>query len=168
MSIKIEIAGPSDAAEVAALHYLSHTTAFAAFSSPEWVQSRSKDEYLRQWQEFFTNNAEEPRSRAWKARDADGTLAGMVKVAPMDEREAQLTSMHVHPDFHRRGIGRQLMDTAVEFMRDVAGFETAILGVIEANTAARALYERGGWSIDQRRERGNEGVPYFIYRIALK
>ena len=152
----VEQAGPADAAALAELHYLSHTTSFAAFASPDWVASRRLDDYRRQWRDFFARQA--PGSRAWAAR-IDGRLAGMVKVAPEPEPElAQLTSMHVHPDFQGRGIGRALLETAVEFMRE-SGYRSAILGVIQANGKARGLYESAGWQVLEWREKGIEGVP---------
>ncbi len=163
MTVSIEVAGSADAAEMAAVHYLSHTTSFAEFASPEWVKSRDPDEYLKQWQAFLTGN--DPRERAWKAVDS-GRVVGTVKISAMSDVEAQLASMHVHPEWHRRGIGTQLMDAAMEFMRET-GFTTAILGVIQANTAARALYERAGWQVDELRPDGIEGVPVAVYRYDL-
>lgn len=167
MSIEIDVAGTTDAPELAALHYLSHTTSFAQFASPAWVKSRRLDDYLRQWQEFLSGAVTGPGAQAWKATiDGDGVLAGMVRVSAVSERVAQLSSMHVHPDRHRRGIGALLMDAAVSFMRD-AGFETATLGVIQANTAARTLYERGGWQVSELRPTGVEGVPVAVYSLSL-
>ena len=152
----VEQVGAEDAPALAELHYLSHTTSFAAFASPEWVASRRLDDYRRQWSDFFARQA--PGSRAWAVR-IEGRLAGMVKVAPEPEPGlAQLTSMHVHPDFQGRGIGRALLETAVEFMKG-AGYQRAILGVIQANDKARGLYESGGWQVLERREKGIEGVP---------
>lgn len=164
--VDIDIAGLSDAPELARLHYLSHTTSFAEFASPEWVESRRLEDYLRQWQEFLSGATRDSRARAWKAVESQ-VVVGMVRVGAMSEREAQLSSMHVHPQWQRRGIGRLLMDTAVSFMRD-AGFETAILGVIQANTAARTLYEHGGWQVAELRPDGIEGVPVATYRLQVK
>lgn len=166
MNVKIDNAGASDAPELGALHYLSHTTSFAEFASPEWVASRRLENYVTQWADFLFGTGGDARARAWKAVDGE-TIVGMVRVSAMSATEAQLTSMHVHPDWHRRGIGGLLMNTAMSFMRDT-GFETAILGVIQANIAARTLYERGGWQVAELRSTGVEGVPAAIYRLSLK
>lgn len=166
MSVEVAIAGPVDAEALAELHFLSHTTSFAAFASAEWVQSRRLENYRKQWQEFLETAAlEDSRARAWKVVDG-GSVAGMVKVQPSTDTEAQLNSMHVHPGRHRQGIGTMLMDAAVAFMREM-GYRTATLGVIQANTAARAMYERSGWQVAELRPTGVEGVPVAVYRIRL-
>ncbi len=167
MSFTVDIAGQTDAAAMAELHFISHTVSFAEFASLEWVASRKRSDYLEQWQSFFAAAANDKRSRAWKVQVDDGSVVGIVKVGPMTDSEAQLSSMHVHPDYQRQGIGSALMSAASEFMADT-GFSTAILGVIQANAPARAIYERHGWTVRELRPDGIEGVPIAVYEINLK
>lgn len=172
MIINIEIAGPGDAPQLAALHFLSHKTAFAQFADPDWVANLKLADYERRWQDSFpvsTGDATPPRSRTWKATSPEtgDEVIGMVRVAEMSEHEAQLMSMHVHPDHHRRGIGSLLMDRAMSFIHE-AGFHKAQLGVIQANVAARALYEQRGWEVDELHDKGTEGVPIAVYRLSPK
>jgi ribosomal protein S18 acetylase RimI-like enzyme len=167
MTVKILVASQSDAHTLAELQYLSHTTAFAKFASPEWVSSRSLLAYEKQWDEFFSDTQSTDNvSRAWKAEDK-GAVVGMVKISPANAAEAHLASMHVHPEHHRRGIGSLLMDGAVKYMKE-AGFEIASLGVIQGNTAARSMYEQRGWTVHELQDTGIEGVPIAIYRLPLK
>jgi ribosomal protein S18 acetylase RimI-like enzyme len=167
MTVNILVGSRCDVDRLAKLQYLSHTTAFAVFASPEWVKSRSLEAYKKQWTEFF-DHALSPGdvSRAWKAEE-DGAIIGMVKISRASDVEAHLASMHVHPAHHRRGIGSRLMDEAVRYMRD-AGFEIASLGVIQDNLAARSMYELRGWSVHELHPTGIEGVPIAIYRLSLK
>lgn len=161
MSYTIEAATPADAADVAALHYLSHTRSFAPFASPEWVASRRLECYRAQWRDLLGKG--DPRGRTWVARPISGSVVGMVRVYPMQgEGLAQLASMHVHPDHQNRGLGRSLMKTAEEFIRE-AGHQRAVLGVIEANQRARSLYEKSGWTVIERHPTGVEGVPVLVY-----
>ena len=167
MAANILVASRSDVDGLANLQYLSHTTALAEFASPEWVKSRSLDAYKKQWTGFFdTTQLPGNISRAWKAEEDDAVI-GMVKISPASAVEAHLASMHVHPAHHRRGIGSRLMDEAVRYMKD-AGFEIASLGVIQANTAARSMYEQRGWIVHELHPNGIEGVPIAIYRMSLK
>lgn len=163
MSFKVEIAGLADAEVMAELHFVSHTVSFAPFASQEWLASRSRAEYLAQWREFLGSAESDARSQAWKVTDGE-VIVGMVKVGPMNRTEAQLSSMHAHPDFQRRGIGSLLMTAATNFLCE-AGFSTAILGVIQANTPARAIYERNGWTVRELHETGVEGVPIAVYEL---
>ena len=160
MSYTIESATLADAADVAALHYLSHTQSFAAFASPGWVANRRLDDYRAQRRDFLGGQV--PRSSAWVAR-VDGRTVGVVRVTPMEEEGvAQLSSMHVHPDMQGRGIGRALMKVAEDFIRET-GYRRSILGVIQANDRARRLYERSGWTVVEQHPSGVEGVPIAIY-----
>ncbi len=164
--VTIAIASAEDAVALAALHHLSHTTSFAPFASDEWLAGRDEAEYVAQWQSFFERATKDRRFRAWKATSGN-KLVGMVKVGPENETEAQLTSMHVRPTFRRQGIGSSLMADAVSFMRS-EGFRTAMLGVIQANAPARAIYEKHGWTVRELRPTGVEGVPVAIYELDLK
>lgn len=160
MPYTIHIATSVDAADVAALHHLSHTTSFAAFASPEWVASRKLENYRAQWAAHLGKR--DPRGRTWVAR-VEGRIVGMVRISPMPEEGlAQLTSMHVHPDYQGQGIGRSLMNIAEKFIEE-AGYQRAVLGVIVANHRARALYEKRGWTMIEQRPTGVEGVPSATY-----
>lgn len=166
MSLRPEIAQPHDAESMAELHFLSHTVSFANFASPEWVKSRERDDYLKQWNTFLQDAQSDDRSQAWKV-SANNAVVGMVKVSPVSDTEAHLSSMHVHPDFHRQGIGSLLMNAASSFIRET-GFSKATLGVIQANMAARAIYERNGWKVKELHETGTEGVPIAVYCLGVK
>lgn len=166
MTIKVEVAQPGDAHALADLHYLSHTVSFAPFVPDEWLQSRDVENYRQQWRDFLATVANHSRSRAWKVVDAGGKIVGTVRIQQKSDTEAQLNNMHVHPDHHRQGIGTLLMEAAVTFMQDV-GYESATLGVIQANAPARILYERHGWEVDELLPTGVEGVPIAIYKLRL-
>ena len=166
MNVEVELAGLSDAGGLADLHYLSHIVSFAQFASPEWLRNRDRSDYLRQWDESLKSVELDDRSRAWKVLSGR-LIVGMVKVGPMSESEAQLSSMHVHPNHHRKGIGSLLMTTAIDFMRE-SGYSSASLGVIQENTAARAIYERYGWTVRELSPTGVEGVPIAVYDLVLK
>jgi len=166
MSLVAEIAGPADADALAGLIYQSHTVSFAPFASPEWVASRDLETYRKQWHEFFERSQDDARSQAWKVV-ADDRVVGMVKISPLSNGEAQLASMHVHPDYHRRGIGTLLMNAAMAFVSE-AGYKTASLGVIQANAPARGIYERFGWTVRELRDNGIEGVPIALYEIEVR
>lgn len=163
---QLEIADQSDAEAMADLHLLSHTVSFASFASGEWLKSRDISQYREQWHEFFDDTQSDCRSRAWKVTVGE-SVVGMVKVSPTSDTEIQLSSMHVHPDYQRRGIGSLLMNAAVEFIRDT-GFSCATLGVIQANAPARAIYERHGWTARAFSPTGVEGVPVAVYELKIK
>jgi len=69
-----------------------------------------------------------------------------------------LEELYVVPDLRGNGLGRALMETAIETARS-EGADFMELGTSEDDTAARALYESVGFI---NRERGGEG-PVMLY-----
>lgn len=59
----------------------------------------------------------------------------------------EIWAIDVDPAAQGRGVGRALMEAAVRGLA-VRGFGEAVLWVFEANVAARAFYERLGWTPD--------------------
>ncbi|MDO5605718.1 MAG: GNAT family N-acetyltransferase [Paracoccus sp. (in: a-proteobacteria)] len=80
--------------------------------------------------------------------------------------EAELLTLAVAPAARRRGIGADLLAR----FRTIAagrGAGTAFLEVASDNTAARALYQRGGW-VQAGRRAGyyGPGIDALILRLA--
>ncbi len=163
--LKVEIAGPGDAEALGHLHYISHIVSFAPFTPTEWINTRQESDYVKRWKDALSAAESDPRSCAWKVVDSC-TPVGTVRIHRETDTHAQLNSMHVHPDHHRRGIGNLLMEAATEFMKK-AGYLSATLGVIQANTGARAFYEHHNWAVDELFPTGVEGVPIAVYRLRL-
>lgn len=74
------------------------------------------------------------------------------------ELDAYLEELYVVPDLRGRGIGRTLLESAMETAR-AAGATRMDLNTGETDTAARALYESAGFT---NRE-GSEDGPSMLY-----
>jgi ribosomal-protein-alanine N-acetyltransferase len=98
----------------------------------------------------------------WRRKMFEAELTGnpfaslAVAVGPADEvlgyvciwvvfDELHLMTLSVHPDWRRRGIGEDLVRWALEFARR-RQVRLATLEVRAGNAAARALYEKFGFS----------------------
>ncbi|MFA6317095.1 MAG: ribosomal protein S18-alanine N-acetyltransferase [Elusimicrobiota bacterium] len=75
--------------------------------------------------------------------EADGRVAGFA-VLLMVPPDAELTSIAVRPEVQGRGLGRSLLDAAVEEARS-AGCSKLSLEVSAANLRALAVYEAAGF-----------------------
>ncbi|WP_256391423.1 GNAT family N-acetyltransferase [Natronoarchaeum rubrum] len=81
---------------------------------------------------------------------------------------AELKRFYVHPEYHRRGIGRALYDELERHARD-RGREVLVLETTARQTPARRFYESRGFE-ERRRESGEaEGERYEVltYRKVL-
>jgi ribosomal protein S18 acetylase RimI-like enzyme len=99
----------------------------------------------------------------WQARLSEGPLAKQVVLgAFMDgvlvgvagltfdpgekvRHKATLFGMYVHPNQRRRGLGRRLVQAAIEYARGRPGVKVIQLTVTEGNASAAALYESCGF-----------------------
>jgi ribosomal protein S18 acetylase RimI-like enzyme len=78
----------------------------------------------------------------------DGRLVGNVNVtrADMGWRHWQISNVAVHPAYRRRGIARELVEAAIELVRQQGG-EVVTLQVRRANRAAQTLYRSLGFDL---------------------
>lgn len=78
-----------------------------------------------------------------------------------DALECYLAELYVVPDHRGRGLGRTIMEAAMDLARR-RGADRMDLGTGEQDVAARALYERLGFS--NREGRSDGPVNYFYER----
>ena len=82
---------------------------------------------------------------------------------------AEIAALYVLPEYWSMGLGRALLDTAVDALPR-RGFETATLWVLRDNGRARRFYERAGWRVDGNvasLEIGGQAVPKVRYQLDL-
>jgi len=91
--------------------------------------------------------------RLWLALDARGNIVGHVDLRARPEagaRHRALLGMGVHRAWRRRGLGRQLVDTALAWATDETGLGWIDLEVLADNAPACALYTRCGFTMVAR------------------
>jgi L-amino acid N-acyltransferase YncA/2-polyprenyl-3-methyl-5-hydroxy-6-metoxy-1,4-benzoquinol methylase len=90
------------------------------------------------------------------AIDPTGRVLGWTAAIPVSSRCVYAGvvehSVYVHPDHHRRGIGRGLL-TALVDSTEQAGIWTIQSGIFPENAASRALHQRAGFREVGLRER---------------
>lgn len=141
---------PADADDAEELGQVRHAAWLWAYRGQVPAQHLAELSPLRErldWLEWFS--ATRPPSitkEAWVAVHA-GRIAGftthMVLRDPIVLGE--LTEIYVRPDVVRAGVGRALMNNAVDRMAQ-AGATDLVVRVLEDNVRAHRFYEALGWS----------------------
>lgn len=101
-----------------------------------------------------TANLEVRARRGWMAFVADSAPAGFIVVTalcvPGSPAECEIEFVMTAPSFRREGIARALVNTVLEWARELAAAEVR-LEVRASNEAAQRLYEQCGFVITGRR-----------------
>lgn len=64
-----------------------------------------------------------------------------------DVQSGEVEFLGVHEDARRRGIGRQLLLSALQWLFEVKGVSPVVLTVYDENNSARSLYEGAGFDL---------------------
>ncbi|ALK95014.1 GCN5 family acetyltransferase [Massilia sp. WF1] len=93
--------------------------------------------------------------RLWLALDERGAIAGHIDLRARPEplaRHRTMLGMGVHRAWRRRGLGAQLLDTAIAWARSQDRLKWIDLEVLSENHPAVSLYLRAGFTMTARIE----------------
>ena len=83
------------------------------------------------------------RERIWIV-EKEGRFIGSAAIVKFSEKEAQLRWLLLHPEIRGRGLGRQLVEDALDFCRDV-GYSSVFLWTVNTLLIAAQLYQSVGF-----------------------
>ena len=78
--------------------------------------------------------------------ELDGKIVGSIVINGLSDESAQVRWFLVHPDARGRGLGHQLIDSAIAFCRE-RGFKEIGLWTISELKAAAHLYRQAGFVV---------------------
>ena len=130
---------PGDLGRVAELHGVLYGAEYGFDVSFEGYVAESLGE--------FGKAIRPARDRLWLA-EIDGRLVGSIGIVGRDDGAAQLRWVMVHPDARGRGLGRRLLNLALDFCR-AAGYRSVYLWTVSPLTAAAGLYVSAGFRLTE-------------------
>jgi GNAT superfamily N-acetyltransferase len=147
MRFVIARGGAADTEGVGSLHALSR------FKTYKFLSGYEAEVYADHWRARFEAEHESHRLHVARAETDSRELVGFAYVG-----NGWLYAIHVHPEWHGRGVGSALMAVARASLREL-GFVRASLWVLDDNERACRFYERDGWVVSgQTRLSEIEGV----------
>ena len=87
------------------------------------------------------------REQIWIVEKEERVL-GSVAIVRFSEHQAQLRWLILHPDLRGLGIGRQLVEEAVEFCRN-SGYSSVFLWTVDFLGAALKIYTAAGFTLTE-------------------
>lgn len=166
-NVVIRVARVADAAQIAVVHVRSWQGAYRGLLPQAYLDGLDPAQRVDRWERSL---AEPDTSRAGVlVADADGSLLGFADYSPSRDADAdaavvgQVNAIYLLPDAWGQGVGRQLMDAAVDRLIG-ATFSQATLWVLDSNVRARRFYESGGWSADGS-ERQDDSRGFLITQV---
>jgi ribosomal protein S18 acetylase RimI-like enzyme len=134
-----------DADAVAALHAASWRSAYRGVFTDTYLDHEADTERRQAWRDRLQSS---PTSTDWGlvAQGEAGQLLGFAYVMPAHDPVwgDYVDNLHVAPDSKGGGIGRRLMQGVAQRLQREGSARPLYLWVLDANTAARAFYERLG------------------------
>jgi L-amino acid N-acyltransferase YncA len=170
IAARVREATRADAANIASVHVWSWRRAYRHVFPTSELDAISIDDRARRWDEWLARAEER---RATYVVEEDGRIVGFANIGPCRDEDArglgEVHAIYVLAERWGVGLGRALMAAAVDGLV-AAGFDSAVLWVLEDNVRARGFYEAAGWQPDGGVRRGRHlGVETaeLRYRIAL-
>lgn len=140
--LSVRVAQPSEAAGAALVHLASAVRAYRDIF-PADAPPPTHESLIPAWAAAI-----EADEHTVLVAERAGSLVGTVIVGPDPAAPGVglLSRLYVHPACWSQDVGRTLYDAALASLAEI-GYARVGLWVLEANTRARAMYERRGWRL---------------------
>jgi GNAT superfamily N-acetyltransferase len=137
--VSIRTFQPGDAGFVAHLHgtLYSHTYQFGSMF--EYYVMKSLTEFI----------IDRDGGELWIA-EVDGKMVGSIAITKSSDHMAQLRWFILDENYHGRGIGKKLMETAIQFC-DAQGYIHVFLWTVSILERARSLYQKYGFRVTEEK-----------------
>jgi GNAT superfamily N-acetyltransferase len=106
------------------------------------------------------------RDRIWIV-EKEGTVAGSIGIVEAAPERAQLRWFLLHPDLRGHGLGRKLIEQAIQFCRDCQ-YSLVYLWTTSELRAAASLYRSGGFHLMEEKTHKILGAMVTEQRYELR
>jgi GNAT superfamily N-acetyltransferase len=135
-----------DVPAIAQIHNESWWAAYRDIFPPEVIRGFSLERRIEQWSGILAGGSSAVHI-ALMGGEVVGFASARMAAGRDDHPAGEISALYVAPDHWRRGVGRRLLEAAVDSL-SAAGFSEATLWVLRDNAPARAFYVHEGWVPD--------------------
>lgn len=170
----IREAKPQDARAIAEVHVRGWRWGYRELLPGAVLAALSVDDRERQW---VATLAKPKEDSAVFVAEPGGRVAGFAHIGPSGNQDvppgtAELHGLDVDEEVAGTGIGRSLLDAAVEHAR-ARGFELLTAWTLEGNRRARRFYEAAGFRLDGAKQADLHPLVLVVmhevrYRLGLR
>jgi len=168
--VALREAEPDDARAMAELNVAAWRAFFVGLVPQAVLEGQQVEPRARYWQEHLPSA---PPVRTWVAERA-GEVVGFAHLGPSRDPDApdaaELYGIYVVPDAVGTGVGRALMEAALEWLR-AGPWEEAILWTLPGEHRAARFYRSWGWQSEGVARTGHSPLGNFEsvrYRLRLR
>jgi ribosomal protein S18 acetylase RimI-like enzyme len=137
----------ADAAEIARIHVEAWRSAYRDIIPKRYLADLSVENREKRW----ANALAESTAGTRVAVDENGVVVGWTDFGPSRDADGEglgeLYAIYLDPSHWGLGIGRGLLNDAVEKLRD-RDYPAITLWVLEDNARTRRFYEKSGFNLD--------------------
>lgn len=148
MEIHIRKAAPADAPLISQIMCASWKQAYKGMIAQSYLDNLPEDHWVEPMGNWLREGSHEIA-----VGEADGTAAGVAAYGPAHDSEwngwGELTAIYLLPGHIGRGLGRTLMDHALQGLRSM-GYDRCVLYVLRENVRAKAFYASAGFEYSGR------------------
>jgi GNAT superfamily N-acetyltransferase len=148
---------PGDVGQIIRLHGLLYAR--------EYGWDHTFEAYVAESLAIFALHHDPQRERIWIVDDEDD-IAGSIGIVAADDNTAQLRWFLLSPALRGQGIGREMIQQAVEFAR-AAGYDSIFLWTVRGLEAAAALYQEAGFELSEEKPGAHWGAYVIEQRFDL-
>ena len=145
---QVRKANVEDASGIALVHVRSWQVAYRGHMPDEFLDGLDVEKRTNMWRELtqiLKRSSSSPKIT--KANIQGFSALGPSRDTDADPNTAEVSAIYVHPEKWGKGIGRALLSTSLDQVRN-REFDQVTLWVLEANQRARSFYESFGFIHD--------------------
>jgi GNAT superfamily N-acetyltransferase len=147
--ITIRPATADDAAAIARVHVKTWQSVYRGIVDDEHLDALSVEDRTERWSEILQRSEQATFVASSDKYGIVGFANGGPEREGREDFDAELYAIYILPEWHGRGIGRELVATFTRWLTD-SGFDSMIVWVLAQNPARRFYENLGGRNVGNK------------------